>query len=81
MRPTPRWDLLKAAGYRFEGRHGTYFNRKMKVVFSAEFVHAHSVEEIDACLKKIKPRKGWQFFSLQPPCRAVRKEVEAALSA
>jgi hypothetical protein len=81
MRPTPRWDLLKAAGYRFEGQFGTYFNRQMKVVFSAEFVDAQSVEELDACLKKVKPRKGWQFFSLQPPHRAVRKEVVAALSA
>jgi hypothetical protein len=81
MRPTPRWDLLKAAGYRFECEFGTYFNRKMKVVFSAEFVDAHSVEEIGDCLKKIKPRKGWQFFSLQPLHRAVRKEIEAAYSA
>ena len=81
MRPTPKWDLLKAAGYRGELQFGTYFNRQMKVVISAEFVDAHSVEEIDACLKKIKPRKEWQFFCLQPPTPAARKIVEAAFSA
>jgi hypothetical protein len=81
MRPTPRWDLLKAAGYRPDARFGTYFNRQMKVIFSAEFVDAQSVEELNACLKQIKPRDGWQFFCLQPPTRAAREIVEAALSA
>lgn len=73
-------DTLRAGGYFFDYHHGTYVNKKLKVIFSIQFADSRSAEDLAACIGKVVPRTEWQFFCLRPPLPAARAELEAAYS-
>jgi hypothetical protein len=73
-------DVLKAGGYRFDYRYGTYVNRKLKVIVSLQFTDSRSAEELQACITEVAPRPEWQFLFLEQPWEAAREELVAAYS-
>jgi len=73
-------DVLDAGGYVFDYYYGTYVNKSRRMLFSHQFVDAHSAEELESHIATAMPDSKWQFFCLKPPAPSVRQKLEAAYS-
>jgi len=73
-------DVLDAGGYVFDYYYGTYVNKPRKMLFSHQFVDAHSADELEAHIAKAVPDSKWQFFCLKEAAQSVREELETAYS-
>jgi hypothetical protein len=71
--------ILDDADFTYNFDRQIYVNRKMKKIFSLEFVQDHDEHELDRCVHESTTGKEWRFYfnDVLPP--AVRREIEALL--
>jgi hypothetical protein len=67
--------ILKNAGYSYSFERELYLNRKAKKAFSVEFVEDNSEEEIERRIQESIPDDEWDFFFVDPPSPAVKREL------
>jgi hypothetical protein len=68
-------DLLDAARLFFDYWHASYVNKPKKMIFSHQFVDAHTTEELEEIIAKAVPTGEWQFFCLEQPSEYVKNKV------
>ena len=70
-------DALDAGQFVFDYIKGTYVNVSKKILFSHQFVDAHSAEELEVYVAQAKPTGEWQFYCLKPVAPDVRERTIA----
>jgi hypothetical protein len=71
--------ILDEAGFSYNFDRQIYVNRKMKKIFSLEFVQDHDEHELDRCVHESTTGKEWRFYFNGKIPPAVRREIEAVL--
>ncbi len=80
LTPTAKQRILEDAGYAYSFDRRSYINRKVRKVFSLEFVQDHSEAKLKECIDEPAPRAGeWRFYFNSPPSEAVKRELSAVL--
>jgi hypothetical protein len=76
--------ILDGAGYTYNFDREIYVNRKVKKVFSMDFVEDHDEQELEQavhgeCGGGESGGAGWQFHFNSEPAEAVKRELELVL--
>jgi hypothetical protein len=71
--------ILDEAGYAYSFDREIYVNRKMKKVFSVEFIEDHDEDQIRKRIEARNAGTGWQFNLNGKLAESVRRELELVL--
>jgi hypothetical protein len=64
-------DILRTRGYRYNFDRMAYYNRDAKKVFSFEWIHDHTEEELLAALAEGHAAEEWRIYADVKPSQAV----------
>jgi hypothetical protein len=73
--------ILKEAGYTFEPRREAYINRKVRKIFSIDFIEDHGPDAIARKIHEATPGSEWTFIFNAEPSDSVKRELARILSA
>ena len=71
--------VLDEAGYTYSFDREIYFNRKTKKVFSANFVHDHSEDELVDSIREDSDERRWRFYFNGEPSTSIRSQLKRLL--
>jgi len=73
--------LLKEAGYTYKPDREAYINRKVRKVFSIDFIEEHEPGEIASKIHEATPGSEWTFIFNEEPSDSVKRELARMLNA
>jgi hypothetical protein len=71
--------ILDDAGFSYNFDREIYINRKMRKVFSVDFVEEHDENKLEESIREDNGTKGWRFYFVSGPSDSVKRDLEAVL--